>query len=1048
MAIPVQYASARRGGPDPERAPTTLPVATGIQWLTSLDQGYKDAAKYQRPMLVIYGAEWCAPCRALKTELDKADVRDKLAGWTLVHLDVDKPEPGVEAYQGPIPAIRLLSPQGKRIASREGYLAGAELLKWMQENVPAAIPVDPDLVGDAAPSAEAMGRLVAKLGSADASARESAASRLAPFAAASAPPVVDAFAKGNLRVRLAAMELLSGWKAPVGGMDPWQPETIDAARIDALRKWAAAIKPVTTQPAALDGDQKQAAELDLSRLLTAADPGEAGIIATRLARIGPALLPLVLEKIKQISTDRQRERLTALRYKLVATSGLMQQWPGGLDRLASTDAQTRHVAADELAARATADEMPLLLELFSDPDPLVREISLASLQKIGGKEGTAALVKLLHDPVPNVRAAVLKQLAEAPTPEIADAVIAYIPGEKDNDLVVHAVRVLKASATANATKCLVGLLSHASWRVRAEAIDALADMAQQNNATPSEEAADAVLKRLDDPDSFVVGRALAAIKPMGRNMSEKSLSDLATRRPELASDILKSIMAEMGRGGNTQNVGVIRGMCASKSPALRAAAVVALADLAQVDCSKEVTAALGDKVDSVKIAGGKALFEALSGMLPKDGYIDKPSFFGFGGGRVQVDAAKWVADFRAGKGQPQWVGKLLPALQEMVKSPDKAMQRAGALPLVCLGHEDEVMPILLEAAKADPDTKAAVAGALPWLPWEKCVALFKALTATQPDDRLVQELTAGLTILRDPRAADLLWSQLAGDRTERTVDAVYRGLQLLYFGQEFNGGNNQDEAKTKVVADAAREHLKAGSDSQKIIALALLLSSAKDQVKEPAKKIYEDEKSSPMLRSAAFQIFLLSAETADGQKMAVDALASGKLTVPLQRIALTFLALGGRNLNSLENGLWLSSSFSTEYDAYGQGQIRQVKPPVGLKPDVLMPFVSNSDHTMAAYAGYLLCLAGKKEGLPPILQYWKEHKETSSYDGSAELVYTAISALDDDSQTPVLEEIYTATAKNNYNLREFYWTIRAMHGPKILTLRKKMRDEVGMEQLQ
>jgi hypothetical protein len=32
-------------------------------------------------------------------------------------------------------------------------------------------------------------------------------------------------------------------------------------------------------------------------------------------------------------------------------------------------------------------------------------------------------------------------------------------------------------------------------------------------------------------------------------------------------------------------------------------------------------------------------------------------------------------------------------------------------------------------------------------------------------------------------------------------------------------------------------------------------------------------------------------------------------------------------------------------------------------------------------------------------------------------------------------------------MREFYWTIRSMHGPEILKLRKKIRDEIGIEQL-
>jgi hypothetical protein len=107
--------------------------------------------------------------------------------------------------------------------------------------------------------------------------------------------------------------------------------------------------------------------------------------------------------------------------------------------------------------------------------------------------------------------------------------------------------------------------------------------------------------------------------------------------------------------------------------------------------------------------------------------------------------------------------------------------------------------------------------------------------------------------------------------------------------------------------------------------------------------------------------------------------------------------------------------------------------------------LKSSDADEAAHAGYLLCLLGKNDGLPPLITYWKSHARNSS---TTRLLYRAISALDDDGQTPVLAQIYAGFAKEPYMVREFYWTIRVMHGPQILKLRKKIRDEIGMEQLQ
>jgi HEAT repeat protein len=102
-----------------------------------------------------------------------------------------------------------------------------------------------------------------------------------------------------------------------------------------------------------------------------------------------------------------------LRYRLTASAALALNWPGGLERLAATTATTRHQALKELESRVTAQDEPLLLELFSSADPFVREISLRALKDVSGANAAGALVKLLDDPEPNVRAAVLAQAGES-----------------------------------------------------------------------------------------------------------------------------------------------------------------------------------------------------------------------------------------------------------------------------------------------------------------------------------------------------------------------------------------------------------------------------------------------------------------------------------------------------------------------------------------------------------------------------------------------------------------------------------------------------------
>ena len=356
-------------------------------------------------------------------------------------------------------------------------------------------------------------RLVAELKKREPTLREAAIRRLHPHARIAAGSVTEAFVQGTLQTRLAALELLAEWKAPVQDLDPWRPETFTAARLKSLKAWAIDPGATAVGPAQqLTPVQLAAARREIARLGQGSD-ADAVAIRERLARHGAALLPEVYARLKQAETDRDRERLTALRYRLVAGDRLALAWPGGMERLAATTAAVRRQAVQELAERATVAEEPLLLELFSNPDPLVREISLHVLHESSGHKATVALTRLLRDPDLNVRAAVLKQLAERPSASVVPKIAEYVAAEKDPDLVVHAIRVLRETEGKAALDALTQVLGHDSWRVRAEAAEALGECAKRGHLG-TEVVADAytaLIQLLKDSDGFVVARAVSAL---------------------------------------------------------------------------------------------------------------------------------------------------------------------------------------------------------------------------------------------------------------------------------------------------------------------------------------------------------------------------------------------------------------------------------------------------------------------------------------------------------------------------------------------------------
>lgn len=453
--------------------------------------------------------------------------------------------------------------------------------------------------------------------------REAAIRRLLPYPRRAAAATIDVFVHGNLSSRLCALELLRDWKAPIEEFDPWQPESLTPERLQALEHWlneiATSMSDVTPQTLQEPTQQQRIeAEEDIARMISASD-AEAEAIRERLARWGQTLIPSVYERLKTTTTDRGRLRLQTLRYRLVCGDDLARHWPDGLLRLAAPDNAVRQKAVEELVDRAGPSDQLLLRELFSDPNPLIREICLRGMRKIGGKSQTL-LLDLLADPDANVRAAVLKQLEENPVTgtsltETSLRIGEYVGSEKDADLVGHAVRVLKtlrAQDDAVATRSLMGLLKHESWQVRAETAAALGENSERfsqfdNRVLNAKERLQvdvyvALIELLNDNDNFVVSKAVEALKGVDMTAAVEPLLKAIEKHPELAEQIIKIL----NRGNQMQAKAVpqLQALVRHSEPMIRAAIFTNLVSLDE----KEIAAGIDDPDSGVRIAAMKALF--------------------------------------------------------------------------------------------------------------------------------------------------------------------------------------------------------------------------------------------------------------------------------------------------------------------------------------------------------------------------------------------------------------------------------------------------------
>ena len=1079
-----QSASATTTPTGPSSSDSLLP------WLKGLSQGYREAQARRQPILVRAGAKWCGWCAKLDKEIAAPRVQEVLANWTLVYFDVDERSSDLRGLNvAGVPALRILTSTGRLIGSHDGYLPADDLLAFLSKyRQQAAVAPPAELFREGTPTADAVAMLVAEFSSREPAIREAAIRRLLPHAEASVGPVAEAFAKGDLAARLAALELLQAWKAPLGGMDPWEPESMSEAGLAQLLAWAKDYQAGATETSPeLTAEGLAEARRMIGRLLEMKSETDAEVLIEQLARYREALLPETYEQLKQAATDEQHERLTMLRYRLVAADEMVLRWPGGLARLASSDPEVRFQAADELAGQASAKDRRLLLELFSDPEPLVRESSLRAMQKVGGSESRDALIKLLDDPDANVRAVVLKQLADSPPPGITESIAAYIAKEANEDLLVHGIRVLRQVRDQAAVKPLLELLSNESWRVRAESAEAIGELLHTGVSWSAEAQAGCragLLKLLDDADGFVVSRALTGLQ--GSDVNEEldldRVSAVIDRHPELNAEVMQLLtvgawgIEELGMSvadlpewvSSGQNrakllkaVDVTRKLCRNHNSQVRAWAITGLSRTLKENAAEELIAALADPSTDVRKAAANSLLGVLHGR--RQYYLrmeELPTFT-----KLWLDQAAnwfmttihrplppppaesdWLVDLRAGKDRPAWLDRTIEPLTAMLQAESDEECVRAALPLFALGRDDQAAPALLAAVTAERHLIKIGAYALPWLPWDKRIDLCNRLVAIHTDQFQLMAISIGMGQLRDLRAAPALWDLLAcADAGSPLMGQVQHDLTTLYCGEGFYIPGQGSTFGGRVAARHARAYARFGTESQQVVALSLLAQVAPDDARRIARRVVDRTAASAQLREDALIVVAASSTPARMTKFAIARLQDER--PELRRLMLRYLtgdvplSYGWVFLRQRSVPLFVGGSAVSDSASSDSSKILKVKPPEGLKREDLEPLSRDADAATRAYGSYLLVLLDDAEALKELLAYWRQ---SARHDGKwTRLVYRAISYRDDDSLTPVLKEIYQDIKGDPAGAPDFYWTIRAMTGDEVKALRKQMRTELG-----
>lgn len=128
MAVIVVAGRFRQGNPD-------LDI---VGWRGSLDTTLSEARDTGKPVLVVFGAEWCGPCEQMKAWVFSDKKVAKAIETGFVPLRVDLTEAGgpndslARSYDVTgIPALYVLDAEGTLVSRSSGYMAKADLLAWL-----------------------------------------------------------------------------------------------------------------------------------------------------------------------------------------------------------------------------------------------------------------------------------------------------------------------------------------------------------------------------------------------------------------------------------------------------------------------------------------------------------------------------------------------------------------------------------------------------------------------------------------------------------------------------------------------------------------------------------------------------------------------------------------------------------------------------------------------------------------------------------------------------------------------------------------------------
>ncbi len=104
-------------------------ISSKVKWQTSLKAAQKLALQQNKPILIVFGASWCPPCRKLENETlcDRRTVAMIEREFIPVHLDYEKEPKIVKILEVErLPCLVILTPEADLLHKSVGFAEAKE----------------------------------------------------------------------------------------------------------------------------------------------------------------------------------------------------------------------------------------------------------------------------------------------------------------------------------------------------------------------------------------------------------------------------------------------------------------------------------------------------------------------------------------------------------------------------------------------------------------------------------------------------------------------------------------------------------------------------------------------------------------------------------------------------------------------------------------------------------------------------------------------------------------------------------------------------------